>query len=627
MLSSPMRMAGAPGLLLTALLVGGCGGGGSAGSNPAPPAPAPVPTPTPTSEIHGTATGNGAPLAGASVAVYAAGASGYGTGATLLGTATSDALGNWTVGLNCPPDNPQLYAIATASTVQNSAGRLLAALGRCGDAVASATTVNELTTVAAAYALAQFFNVDGQQIGAPDTNRAGLANAAGLAMTLVDPVTGQLGLALASSPVPAETINTLASVLAACVASAGAASTPCLALFDAATVPGASAPTTALQAALSVTRNPASQVDALYRAVPSTPRFQPVLAAAPNDWMLQWSLRDPAMERPLAIAIDAEGSAWVASYGSAVVKFDANGRIASPSGGYTGGGLRESFGIAVDRSGNVWLTNEVGTSAAGNRFGSVTRLGPDGTVLSGAAGYTGGGINYPIAITIDQDGTALVANFGGSTVTRLAADGVGISPATGFEGGGIAFPVSVALDAAGSIWTANKGGDSVSLLGSSGTALSPDSGFGRPDLAAPDGLCIDSSGSVWVMNYLGDSVVELRASDGGAAGTALSPANGYSGGGIWNPSRCAIDGGGNIWISNYTGASLSRLAGRRSPLPGSPLSPASGFASGALSQPRGMAIDASGNLWVASSGDNAVALFPGATAPVRTPLIGLPVAP
>src|SRR5260370_199341 len=80
-------------------------------------------------------------------------------------------------------------------------------------------------------------------------------------------------------------INRVGNIVASCVDSTGEAG-PCIAFAAAATPSGGTAHTDTIQGILNVARNPANNVSALFALASATPPFQPMLSAAPNDWML-----------------------------------------------------------------------------------------------------------------------------------------------------------------------------------------------------------------------------------------------------------------------------------------------------------------------------------------------------
>jgi len=584
-------------------------------------------TPPPPGGFSGVTFGGKAmagtqPVSGATVQLYAAGTTGNGSAATsLLSSAlTTDAAGAFAVpaGYTCPSASSLLYLVArggkAGTAPSNSSITLLTPIGACNQVAASAQfTINEVTTVASAWALSQFLST-GANIGATSTNEQGLANAFSTAVNLANPTTGTApGTGFpATGTSPAAKLNSLANLLNACTTSADA-STACSNLVFA-TDSGASLETPGtLDAVLRIVRNPAINVAAIYTHSTASTAFSPALTKAPADWTLFIHYTGGGMDHPGALGIDAKGNVWVASYFSAVSEFSPTGSPVFPQ-AITGGGLCNSYGLAIDASNNVWITNEASSSPPCSD--SVTELSSSGQFISGAKGYTSGGLNYPIAIAIDTNSTAWVVDYGNSHVTLLNSSGQPVSGATGYTTTNFVFPVAVAIDGNHNGWIANQGSTTV-------TKVSPD-GKQFTDISCCDGasgLAFDQSGNLWVANFFGDSVSEISS-----AGTVVS--NGYIGGGITHPQGIAVDGAGNVWVANYRGPSITELAGARSASSGKVLSPVAGFAPDAsLLEAYAIAIDASGNLWVTNFGNNTLTEFVGLAAPVKTPLLGLPQAP
>ncbi len=116
------------------------------------------------SALVGSVHGGQQPVTSSHIALYATTSAGYQGTPNLLASTTTDGNGNWTISTayTCPAGQ-QAYVVASGGnpgimgTVDNSAIFLVAALGPCAG-VSSSTfvNINEVTTVAAAYALAGF---------------------------------------------------------------------------------------------------------------------------------------------------------------------------------------------------------------------------------------------------------------------------------------------------------------------------------------------------------------------------------------------------------------------------------------------------------------------------------------
>jgi streptogramin lyase len=575
--------------------------------------------------FSGKAMAGKQPLIGASVQMYLAGTSGNGSsGAALLSSPlTTDANGAFVVpsGYFCPSGASQFYVVVrggrsgAAATAANGAIALLTVMGTCLQSFTeSQIVVNEATTVAGVYALSQFLSA-GANLGASSSNALGLANAVATAQALVDVTKGSSpgpGFA-ANGTSPAPRIDSLANLLNGCTA-AGATGSSCSGLFSATTAAGnGSAPNNTLDAALNLARNPAANVAALYALSTGSNAFAPALASAPADWTLFINYTGGGMNAPSGLGIDSVGDVWVASYFNVASVFSPLGKPLVPQ-GITGFGLSASYGLAVDANNNAWIPNEPSATVAGN---SVSVLNSNGQSVAGSGGFTAGGLDFPIAVAIDTDGSAWLVDYGDSHLTHLSSSGQALSGTTGYASPTLVFPVAAAIDGSHNVWIANQGAATVTKVAANGSQFSS-----YTCCNAPSGLAIDQLGNVWVTNYYGNSISELSSS-----GAVLS--NGaYSGGGIDHPQDIAIDGAGDVWIANYRAASITELAGAGATAPGAALSPAGGLGpDAALLEAYAIAVDASGNVWVSNFGNNTLTQFIGLAAPVRTPLLGPPTAP
>jgi hypothetical protein len=557
------------------------------------------------------------PVVGAGVQLYAAGTSGNGSAGTALLTNTllTDGAGAFSVpaGYACPAASSQLYVVVRGASGANPAIVLAAPVGACNQlASGSQFVINEVTTAATAYGLAQFLSPGGN-IGASASNSKGLSNAVATVASHANLTTGTSpGASFPSNgSSPAAKINSVANLLNTCTSAA--LPSGCNALFSATTLSNGTAPGNTLDAALYLVRNPGNNVAALYTQSTASKAFTPALTAAPSDWTMFINYTGGGMNTPTAVGIDATGNVWVTSYHSAVSEFSPTGTPVFPN-GITGGGLFNSYGLAIDAQNQVWIPNEDSRNTGVNGGnGSVTVLNSGGQITSGPNGYFDGGIAYPLAIAIDTSSTAWVIDYLNQHLTLLSSTGQPQSGATGYTSPELQFPISLAIDANNNAWVGNSYGGRVVKVSHDGSQATS-----YPCCDWAGGIAIDQRGFVWVANYMGDSISQLAGD-----GTVIS--NGYSDGkaSIWHPQGIAIDGSGHVWVTNILGLSITELAGSAATSPGQILSPTAGWARDAgLTYGWAVAIDSSGNLWVVSNDKSTLTEIVGLATPVKTPQVG-----
>lgn len=645
------------------------------------PSPPPTPTPisTPSLALGGSVTGPD-PISGAQVTAWAIGATGYGQGATPLACVTADANGNFAFGTSpacggtlpggflCSGSGEQIYLVANGGTDDSQSApnpqiALLAALGPCSTITGSSgVVINELSTIASVYALAQFIGSSSPYlIGASATDAAGLNHALAAITNFIDPSDGVMpGPNLpAGATVPIAKIDTLASALAACVDSTGTLTgspSPCNELMcdalpaatynattGACTTPaGTTLPTDTLGATIAIAENPGSvNVSDLCNLAGAETRFftssitcnSTSTPPSPTDWTLALNFTAGGIDQPSALAIDASGDVWIANeYSSrgtgSITEYGPTGSLLSPIGGFIDSSFDYPVALAIDASANVWAANALGPS--------LSELNASGQPLD-PAGFVGGGLDQPSALAIDNAGNIWVANkASGAGVSEFASNGTPLSPVTGYTGNGVGSSRAIAADASGHVWVINTpySGSSANqsdlvVLNSSGTLESPSGGYTGNGLFFSTAMTLDGIGNVWISNQFGGFNSSGSLSEFSSTATPLSSSSGYTGGGLYEPTGLAVDGNGDIWAANSgalngLGNSISEFSSS-----GSPLSPVSGYTGGGLNSPLALAIDSSGNLWVINSTNSAesVTEFIGIAPPVKTPLIGLPQKP
>lgn len=577
------------------------------------------------------------PIAGARVLLLAVGTRGYGRGADSLlsptrvaydesfgpsavtaADGTFDLSGDYT----CSPG--QMLYVETrggdAGFGPNLHTDLVAPVGRCPDPSSSGISVlvNEVTTVASAYALAAYadnsasLGENALLLSSSGTPLAAtnLANAFANIQNLADLSTGT---ALATTPagngiVPQAEINTLANVLASCVQSDGTGS-PCSSLIAAATPRNSYPPLDTAGAAISIALHPGSQPSTLYSlSVSSSPPYLPILTAAPTDWTLGLTYQTSG-DRSTDIAIDAQGNAWVANWTTIsernnwnVTKLSPLGAVLSGPVGFTGGGLRSPGKIAIDPSGNVWLTNLATVNW-------LTEFSSSGVPITGPTGYPTPSPS-PSGLAIDLLGNVWTGQ--GTNLTEYNNSGTLILTTAG------PWQVTdVSVDPLGNVWTAGSNADSgIAKYSNTGTRLFSSA---TAPLTYASALATDYNGNAWYTGNATQSGTGLSEVD--PAGTFISsvPPSVQSTG-----SALAVDAYGTVWLSVTSSGGHLAQVNRDNVL----LSPAGGYTLPFGYPVNALAVDGSGDIWIINGRSQVVELI-GSAAPVVTPLsargaVGLP---
>ncbi len=540
-----------------------------------------------------------------------------------------------------------MYLVATGPE-SGSPVVLMTALGTCGSLNAATTvTINEATTIASAFSLAQFASIGthGIDIGAPATqdsskapkcdadaqdnwqstgpktcNYIGLKNAFATVQNLVDIPTGAAlsitpyyknhpgaGAGYNISQVPQARINALANVLASC---ANPSSTTCTDLFTATKV-GSTTPIDTLQAALNIAQNPGANVSAIYDLISIVPPFTTSLSAAPGDWGLAVVYQGAGLTslHATGLAVDAQGNLWVpiANISEApstsasgavggtdglVAVFNNLGAPISPSatssteGGYNGNGaINNPQSIAIDRNGYAWIGNY--PSAAGSTAGSVAVLDVNGNVKFGSP-YMNSLLFLP-----HQGGMAVDASN-----NVWVSSNVGNSECNSGQG-----------PWGGSILELSTTDENVSPTGTVADYVSSDNS------SCPTFLAIDQNGSMWTQDQgnwqggdsaLGGSLDLFSTTSGTLAGGP------YFNEGPFSPPNVAMGSFANAWFSvNLPGvkglAKMANLTGTKGDNSSSVGDDPTVFLPTALSQnfgtfPSTVAIDGNSDAWVVGVG-------------------------
>jgi hypothetical protein len=561
-----------------------------------------------TAGISGLVHGGRQPIVNATVKLWAAGNSGYGSATSPLATATTDSNGSFSfhpsgggASYSCPSGGSSTqsqYLYITASGGQPSTGitnntaALMLALGNCSTVLAAnpSVVVNEVTTIASMFALQQFFSPSGSglgYIGTSPTNITGLANAFATVNNLVNissgtayatttttgPVSGY-----ATAPVvtitPEQTkINTLANILAACVNTNGSGA-PCSTLFAGV---NSTAALDTLQAAYYLATNPTSTVSstsnltAIYNTGVANSPFQPSLAPAPTDWTIGVTYGSTSASTagnffllaPELLAVDSGGNVWIANYASASSATSASLTELSPTGtpmtnAFASGNIVNPDYMVIDPSNNVYVSDYGASGALTNTVLEYTAGGQSVSITTGAG---------PGPMVSDHAGNIFVAETnaagGGATLVEIPAGSTSSSPTTPVTIGALASTrySGIVMDQYYNVWVGGGSTTNTKITpftySSSttpnwtlGTAAAPSCVY------ASEGAAIDSTGNIWLPNYSTSAVTSVATRDSlceafsSSSGTVSGLTTSYSGGGLFGGGHNIVDGGGNIWVSN-----------------------------------------------------------------------------
>jgi Putative Ig domain len=602
-----------------------------------------------------------APVSGATIQLYTVGSAGNGSAATpmLTQTVVTDGIGMFNLAgfYTCGQDSSgssiagtsnQVYLVATGgstsltTSTDNGALVMVTAVGPCSNLASTPFfTINELTTAAAAWALAPF-SASATNIGGSATNVLGITNAFLDAALLANPATGAPATLPAGLTVETGKLAAFADVLNTCTASADGSG--CSALFAAATPAGGTAPVNSFNAALNIVQNPGQNVAAVYAVIPTTvaPPFATTLTESPNDWTMSLTVTGGGLFTPTALGIDSLNNIWVAGENGPLSAFNAQGTPLSSTGYGIVSGVpitSSSFGLAIDSSNNIWVTNEQNASDTSNgsviEFYGVNNPTAFPTGTSPQPVGCNSNVYFPVSIAAATNGNIYVANTGEFTsVTICNSSGSLVAPALAEFVATSAGQNSVAIDTTATntgFWLSDNAGE-VEHFSSSGELL-----VNAACCEDSLGIATDSAGDLWIADYLGgaDNRGAIAEAVTDTSGNTSVPIEGLVTGGIDHPQAVAVDAAQNVWFANKINGSITELAGVGSTLPvATALSPSTGVygtggygLDGKLGGPYSLLPDRSGNLWVSNESANTLTMFFGLAAPTVTPLQPVPTAP
>ncbi len=240
-------------------------------------------------------------------------------------------------------------------------------------------------------------------------------------------------------------------------------------------------------------------------------------------------------------------------------------------------GLNAPYGVAADRTGNVYIADSGNNAilqwtAASNTVSLV--------VYSGSY--------YPQAVAVDGAGNVFFADSGSSSINEWSAAN---SNVTTLVSSGLSFPGGVAVDGAGNVYIADTFNSAIKewTAATSNVTTLVSSG-----LDYPYGVAVDGAGNVYI------------ADTGNNAIKAWSPANSnvttLVASGLNVPQGLAVDGAGNVFVADTYNSAIKKWTAANGNV--------TALVSSGLSYPIGVTLDGTGNLYIAETDNNAIKELP-----------------
>jgi sugar lactone lactonase YvrE len=328
---------------------------------------------------------------------------------------------------------------------------------------------------------------------------------------------------------------------------------------------------------------------------------------------------------PSVLAFDSSGNLWAPTEsGVALLELSASQLTSSgdPTPAVTitsvgNGPLTSPYGLAVDRSGNLWESNYEGDSV--NMY-TPAQLQAGGALIPTVALD---GISGSAGLGFDRFGDLWVANYDSSTLSeytpsQLTATGTPTPVVTITSNGSSLFDAEeLTFDPVGNLWvtSANHSNYNVEEFTPAQLATSGDptpavtlSTNGSNSLDYPTGLGFDSAGNLWVSNDESGTLVAFTPAQYAVSGdptpAVTIASDGASPASLSSPWQLGFDANGNLWVAqegnhSVAGYTPNQLATSGNPVPADMLT----GVTTSLGDPAGLAIGQppSSGYWLAAS--------------------------
>ncbi|HJU13382.1 MAG TPA: HYR domain-containing protein [Candidatus Nitrosotalea sp.] len=260
---------------------------------------------------------------------------------------------------------------------------------------------------------------------------------------------------------------------------------------------------------------------------------------------------------PQGIAVDKSGNVYVTDLGNRrVQEFDNNGNFVATWGskGSGHGQFEEPAGIAI--GGNFIYVVD-------NELSLVQKFDMNGQFVSqwGGKGSDNGQFLLPQGIAVDSKGNVYVVDTGNSRVEKFDVNGTYLLSigSSGLGEGQFLSPHGVAVDSLNFVYVTDTGNNRIEKFGQDGTYLqSYGDGSG---LKSPIGISIDSSGNIFVADDGNNRVVEFQSN--GNTGNWGSSGTGPDF--FMEPRDVAVDPAGNVFVVDSDNNRIQKFGSNQLP--------------------------------------------------------------
>jgi DNA-binding beta-propeller fold protein YncE len=250
-------------------------------------------------------------------------------------------------------------------------------------------------------------------------------------------------------------------------------------------------------------------------------------------------------ERPECLAIYKSEFIYVTDYDRNVYKFKIDGTLLRKWKFSRGGNYIIPCDIAVDNSGNVYVTDAINEC--------IQKFTSDGEFVLkwGSEGIGDGQFMRPAGIAIDKNGNVYIADIFNNRIQKFNSDGVFIMKwgTMGNGDGQFYLPVDVVLDNAGYVYVADTSNHRIQKFTSEGVFINKwgEKGNGDGQFEDAEAIAIDDSGYVYVADSHNNCVQKFTSE-----GVFITKwgAKGKDTGQFDNPLGIVVDGSGDVYIAD-----------------------------------------------------------------------------